>query len=298
MVVAAASGQTYNDYVSENVVDRLGLVDTGPEYDPARATEYATGYSALAYADRRIPIEHIDTRAMAAATGFYSTARDLVSYAAAHFHGDQRLVSDAAKRQLHRTEWRTGRDSEYGLGFDISEVGDRRVVGHGGGYPGHITNTKLDPADRLAVSVLTNAIDGLAGLYAMGFFRLLDLALNPKEPTETPADVDTERFCGRFANLWGALDVARLGGQLYLLNPTLDDPASEPAPLTVVDATSLRMSGESGFASPGELLRYTFGDSGVESVRAGSGNTGYPYDRFAAAAATRDQVRLGRPLTP
>ncbi|WP_109509094.1 serine hydrolase domain-containing protein [Nocardioides speluncae] len=298
MVIAAASGQPYNAYVREHIVDRLELADTGPEYEPARAGEYATGYSALAYAERRIPIEHVDTAAMAAATGFYSTAEDLVRYAAGHFHGDERLLTDTSKRRMQRSQWTTGRDSEYGLGFDVSTVGDRRVVGHGGGYPGHITNTKLDPVDRLAVSVLTNAIDGAAGACVTTFFRLLGLALDPADSEPVPEGVDLDRFRGRFASLWSVTDVARFGDRLYLLDPTADDPTHEPTALTVVDDRTLRMMGENGFGSRGEPMRYTFGDDGIESVRGSSGGTGYPYDRFAAAAAARDRITIGRPLIP
>jgi CubicO group peptidase (beta-lactamase class C family) len=301
MIIAAATDRSYNDYVREHVVDRLGLADTGPEYDPARATEYATGYSALAYTDRRIPIEQVDTAAMASATGFYGTASDLVRYVAAHFHGDERLLSDASKRKQQRTEWSIGVEGEYALGFDIEKVGERRVLGHGGGWPGHSTNTRFDPVDRLAVSVLTNAIDGKAGLYGIGFMRLIELALKPTDEPAGATDVDLDRFCGRFANLWGVADVVRLGDRLYQLAPTGDDPAEQPMRLTVVDDTTLRMTGgeDVGFASQGELLRYTFGKDGAESVRGGNGTTGYPYDRFAAAAAERlDRVTLGDPLTP
>ncbi|MGH3453331.1 MAG: hypothetical protein ACRDP2_02865, partial [Nocardioidaceae bacterium] len=62
--------------------------------------------------------------------------------------------------------------------------------------------------------------------------------------------------------------------------------------------STLRMSGDSGFASPGEALRYTFGADSVESVRGGSGSSAYPYDSFAGAAQGRDRVTLGSPLTP
>lgn len=96
LVVAAAAGEPYNDYVLREVVQRLGLTRTGPELDPGRADEYATGYTALSYADERLPIEHVDTRAMSAATGFYGTAEDVCRYAAAHFLGDERLLPDDA----------------------------------------------------------------------------------------------------------------------------------------------------------------------------------------------------------
>ena len=162
-VIEAASGTSYGEFLKGEVVDPLGLQHTGPELDPSRADEYATGYSSLAYADARLPIDHVDTGALAAATGFYSTAEDMCSYASAHFLGDQRLLTDRSKRLMQRTEWKVeGSGRHYGLGFQIHEIGGRRLVGHGGGYPGHSTGTLLDPVGRLAVSVLTNAIDGSA----------------------------------------------------------------------------------------------------------------------------------------
>ena len=50
----------------------------------------------------------------------------------------------------------------------MTTVGERRLVGHGGGWPGHITRSLLDPVAGLAVSVLTNAIDGPAVELALG----------------------------------------------------------------------------------------------------------------------------------
>ena len=151
LVIRAASGQAYNDYVTNNIVDRLGLANTGPELDPSRATEYAAGYSALSYATSRQPISHVDTAAMSSATGFYSTAEDLCRYFSAHFWGDDRLISDASKRILQHDAWDVEHtpDSRYGLGFAVTKVGERRLVGHGGGYPGHITRSAFDPDDRL-----------------------------------------------------------------------------------------------------------------------------------------------------
>ena len=72
----AVTGTGYNAHVQAAVVDRLGLADTGPEWDPARAEEYAAGHTGLLDGeDERATIPHVDTRAMASATGFWSTAR-------------------------------------------------------------------------------------------------------------------------------------------------------------------------------------------------------------------------------
>ncbi len=126
LVVEAVSGRPYADYVAEHVVGRLGLRDTGPELDASRADEYATGYSSRAAYDRRLPIDPVDTRALASATGFWSTAEDLCRYTAGHVLGDERLLSDASKRRMQRGEWEVeGTDERYGLGFNIRN--DRRA---------------------------------------------------------------------------------------------------------------------------------------------------------------------------
>ena len=189
---------------------------------------------------------------MSSATGFYSTAEDLCRYFSAHFWGDGRLISDASKRVLQHDGWDVEHtpDSRYGLGFSVTKVGDRRLVGHGGGYPGHITRSLFDPDDRLAVSVLTNAIDGPAQALANAVVKLIDLAAAQSQPS----DPRHARFCGRFANLWGVHDVASLGGQLLLLNPSLPDPTEGYAVLTIEDDATLRVTSGPGYGDVGEPL--------------------------------------------
>jgi CubicO group peptidase (beta-lactamase class C family) len=300
LVVEAAAGEPWADYVRREVVDRLGLERTGPELDPARADEYVTGHTALAYAEHRVPVEHVDTGALAAATGFYSTAEDLCRWAAAHFLGDDRLLTDASKRLAQRSEWQVaGTETHYGLGFGVSEIGDRRVVGHGGGYPGQITRTLFDPVAGLAVSVLTNAIDGPALEMATAAVRLLDLAAAHPDPADGHDLAALDGFTGRFATLWGVMDVVRLGGRLYGIDPTGADPAADPAELEVVDATTLRFAKVSGYGSFAELLHVTRDDDGaVVGLRGGSGSSWFPLERFATALAATGRVRPGSPVRP
>jgi len=296
LIVAAAADMPYDAFVREHIVEKLSLENTGPEYDPGRAGDYATGYTALSYADHRIPIDHVDTAAMAAATGFFSTAEDLVHYVAAHFHGDSRLVSDASKRLMQRAEWKVeGRGgAEYGLGFGRVMIGDRLVFGHGGGYPGHLTRTSFDPTGRLAVSVLTNAIDGPAVMLAEGLIRLVNLA-ESASPLLEPSPVDLSRFTGRFATMWRVFDVVDLAGRLYLLDPTERDPTSEPVTLAVVDDQTLRISGGTGYAPVGETIRFEFTVDGVAQVHAFA-MTAHPIDRVARAVRSRERISPGTPL--
>lgn len=303
LVIEEVSGQSFGGYVNEHIVDRLGLRDTGPEYDPARAGDYAGGHTGLGYADTRIPIEHVDTEAMAAATGCYATASDLVRYAAAHFAGDERLVGEASRRQMQHAHWKvTGTEEEYGLGFQIATIGGRRVLGHGGGYPGHITRTWFDPVDHLAVSVFTNAIDGPAAAWATVAVKLVDLAAggtSERDGASSTTAADRATFCGRFATMWGVLDIVDLGSRLFQLSPWAPDPTLATTRLEVIDADTLRIAETPGYGAPGELVRFERDAAGaVVSLRTASGNTAYPIDAYRTAISRRDSVTVGRPIVP
>jgi CubicO group peptidase (beta-lactamase class C family) len=284
LVIQAVSGQTFNERVAAEVAGRLGLSDLGAEYDPTRAADYASGYTALSYADERVPIEHVDTRAMAAATGCFATASDLVRYFAAHLPGDDRLLSEDSKRLLHHGWWDvTVAKTRYGLGFSVTELGDRTMFGHGGGYPGHITSTVADPEAGLVVSVLTNAIDGPAGALAHAGVKLLDLAAGKPR-----GDVTESAFVGRWASLWGVQDIAVLGGRLYLMDPAAAEISEDAAVLEVVDDRTVRLAGGSGFGSYGEELTLEEVE-GQTRLRGESGMTSWRIEDFALP----ERVQLG-----
>ena len=296
LVVESASGRSYADYVGDEILERLGLRDTGPELDGSRSREYAAGYSSLAAHDRRLPIDPVDTRALAPATGFWSTAEDLCRYAAGHVLGDERLLGDAAKRRMQRGEWEVeGTDQRYGLGLGIYTVGERRMVGHGGGFPGYITRTILDPVDGLTVVVLTNAIDGPALVLAKGVVRLVDTALEAARDGSAEPAHDLGSYTGCFAALWGVTDIVDLGGRLRLVDPNQPDPTEEMGTLEVVDADTLRIADDTGYGSPGELVRYVRGDDGAPARVVIGGVSAVPIEAHVDALRALDRISLGGP---
>jgi hypothetical protein len=169
------------------------------------------------------------------------------------------------------------------------------VLGHGGGFPGFITHTWFDPVDRLAVSVLTNTIDGAAQTAATVAVRLVGLAQDGLDGrSDDPPVADPSRFTGRFTTIWGSFDVVALGGRLHGLAPSVDDPFPARQRLAVVDDDTLRMVAGPGYGSPGEPIVYQRGADGViVAVRGGSGSIALPDDDFRAAFASRDRIRLG-----
>ena len=293
MLVEEASGEPYNAYVRRHIVERLGLRSTGPEIDEPARRRLATGYSGDHYGLDRLPLDHLDTRAMSPATGFYSTAEDLCRYGAAHFPGNEELLTDESKREMQREHWKVdGVPVSYGLGFDISTIGGRRLIGHGGGFPGFITRTRIDPEDQLVLVALTNASDGPAADLTTGMAGIVNRAIEA-EPAATPADLD--RFVGRYWSLGGAIDVVRLGGQLLGLNPEVPNPVDPVIELTVEGPDELGISKAPGFASPGERVRYVFGDGGRVQLVRWAAATLYPWETFRSRVLAAVRARRRGP---
>lgn len=284
LIVEAASGSPYNQYVRERIVQPLGLQDTGPEVEPHISDRLVTGHTRtrLGVARRGLP-GAIDTRALSPATGFYSTAEDLCRYASAHWFGDTRLLSDASKREMQQPYWTIEQgDEDYGLGFSVRRIGKRRLVGHGGGFPGQSTRTLIDPVDRLVVVVMsnTNASDGLAAPLAETVVKIIDFALEQTETAVGASEVPVGRFTGRFANLSGIVDIVAFGGKLFALAPEADDPVAHVTELDVIDDAALRVHSGPGYGAPGEPVRYERDVAGRSTRMVLGGVTYYPEDVF------------------
>ncbi len=283
LVVEAASGLDYDRFTRERICVPLGLERSGSEWQQSRADEYASGHTARLGGGARRAIGHVDTRALAAATGWYSTAAETTAYICAHALGDGRLLGDDSKRQAQHAHSRIDVDGvarDYGLGFELHTLGGRRLVGHSGGYPGHITRTWLDAEDAIAVSVFTNAIDGPADVLATGAMAIIRLALAHAD-ADARADLPEERF----ASLWSVLDVAHLGGATFALHPVAEDPARSAEKIEVDEAGRMHQARRDGFGATGEPIEVAQApDGGVESM-VWSGMTMWPQAVFDEAMA-------------
>lgn len=286
LLVESVTGSAYAAAAHDRIIAPLGLQNTAADYLESRADDYAAGHSGLTTALTRTRLEHIPTGAMAAATGFSSTATDLVAYFTAHSLGDPRLLTDRTKRVQQRranlSDPREGGLDGYGWGMVLDDVDGRPYVGHSGGYPGHITKTLLDPTTGLVVSVLTNAIDGPATALARGVVQLLARAKQNAQRVSSTQGVEPEPLStatvsrtGRYASAWTVVDIAALGGRLTVLHPTGWLPLEGSDDLTDVGDGRLLIAAGSGFGSVGEHIAFDLTDDTVRSMRYG-GMSLYP----------------------
>lgn len=290
-VVENVAGTPYNDYVIEHIVKPLGLDGTGPEYTEAIDGRLVTGYSRRDVDKQRLPIDVVDTRAMSAATGFYSTVGDLCKYTTAHYPNSDQLLTTASKREMQRIAWKvanTTEDEAYGLGFEIEKVDERNMVGHGGGFPGNITYTLFDPKDEFTVTALTNAIDGPAGSMVKAIVRVIDWF--QKNYVEKP-ERDLTKFNGRYMNIFSISEIVTYGDTIVSISPDSWEPFKEPEELEYVDDSTLKTTKANGYYSAGELAHFTFDEDKVTKI-VDAGATMLPEKAFLEKMAEKKKISL------
>ena len=153
LVVEAASGQSYYDYVREHIYKPAGMKssDSLPESTPVPGR--SVGYTKAGGAALRPNTDTLPPRATSAGGG-YSTVRDLLAFANAllghklldaHYTG----IMTAGKAE-------TGRGGKYAYGFEDHGDGGVRWFGHGGGAPGMNGALRIYPGSGYVVAALAN----------------------------------------------------------------------------------------------------------------------------------------------
>lgn len=268
-LIAAVSGTTYSQYVTDNIVKPLNLTATGPDLKPEIEPHLVTGYSRQEINKTRLPIAHVDTRGMAAATGFYSTAADLCAYFTAQFVGSGKLLDDESKKEMQRIQFHANtpdqdNDEDYGLGLELEQLDERKTIGHGGGFPGHITKTIADPKEEIVVVALTNCLGGPATDAAKGILNCLDyFSENVKD--EAPKH-DMLHLEGRYIDLWSMLDIVVTGDKVAAAFPYSWHPLVSPDELERIDEHTLKITKTGSFYSEGELVKFNIKDGNVQNI--------------------------------
>jgi len=146
-IVEAVSGQTYYDYVDQQIYAVAGMRDSGslPESETVagRARPYQRDDGQWVDAADTLPWRGTS------AGGGYSTAGDLLRFARALQSGklvDPQLLAEA-------TQPKEGR---YGYGFATGDYDGARWYGHGGGAPGMNADFRVFPSLNRVVIALSN----------------------------------------------------------------------------------------------------------------------------------------------
>ncbi|MGH7157409.1 MAG: serine hydrolase domain-containing protein [Candidatus Saccharimonadales bacterium] len=263
MLIETVSGKNYSQYVAENIVNPLSLKNTDSEFNPKLKDKFVTGYSRLDNKKQRLPIEPIDTRIMASATGFYSNAEDLCKYFSAHMPRSGKLLDDESKKEMQRSQWEAENSDTkegYCLGLDYEIIGKRRALGHGGGFPGNITKSYFDPKDGLIVIVLTNANGSWAGYMGMNIIKIIDYFQNNADEPKW------QMFAGRYMDLWWDADIVAVGEKLIAASAGSWEPFENPAELEHIRDNTFKITKTDSWSAVDETVEFKMSGDKVEAM--------------------------------
>jgi hypothetical protein len=168
-------------------------------------------------------------------------------------------------------------EQRYGLGIMGGRIVDWDWFGHGGAFQGLLSRTIMLPDPALTLSVLTDSIDGPAGLWAEGAARILRRFAREGAPTRRLRD-----WRGSWWTMWGAVDLFAMGEKVLVANPAMANPFADASEITVIGRDRGKFSLASGYASHGEDVRLVRGRSGKVTELWFGGGQWLPEARLAA----------------
>lgn len=202
-IVARVSGERYDRYIQEHILDPLGMAHTTARSSipPNLHASESAGYTYEDGTFKAFP-DYMGQPALVPAGGMQASATDMARFMIAQLrdgrHGDantagERILDESTLRRMHGTLYATHPrllGTTYGF-FDFSEDG-QRAIGHSGGSDPIYSLLLLLPDQNLGVFVVYNSEGGSdLTLQHLGFQRAFFDHYYPApavEPLKPPAD--------------------------------------------------------------------------------------------------------------
>lgn len=257
MVVEEVSGESYSDYVKKNILEPTGLDKTAPDYEPDLG-QFVTNYSSLTPWGEIVPIgPDTKTGSLLSATGFCSNAEEICKFYSAVLPKSGVLLPDSLKKEAFRKQREIpGREAwaGYGLGFNISKIGDHLLRGHNGGMPGSMTSSSFCPETRMVVSVLSNSQSSDATPIQRAIWKIMDKFKHEYDPTSPHL-----YYTGTFYDLWYTINFVPMGDKMYASFPCALNPFENAHELKHVEDNVFRVTKANDYGPYGDFVEFREG---------------------------------------
>ena len=173
------------EFLKQRIFNRLGMksvadFDAGPLQQTDAGAYLRNGIGPLREAPKEGP------RWLFAAGQLAMTAHDLATWDLSVIK--QTVLKPASYRaQQTTTLLANGTSTGYGLGINVSMVGGRRRLSHGGAVSGYTTTNQVYPDDRAAIVVFTNIYPGGAGASGQIASRIAGIIFSSSDTADVAA---------------------------------------------------------------------------------------------------------------
>ena len=241
-VIERVTGKSYEAALKELVLEPLGMqhsfFDPGDVITHRFAVGHNVGPEGTVVA-RPWPLP----RAAWSAGGITCHVHDLLRYGNFHMgdgttkHGTQVLKVESLLL-MQTTQATVWKNETWGLSWALRDIDGTRLVSHGGGTVGQISQLMLIPEHKFVLAVFTNANQG--GFITQEVVRwALEEYLGVKMPKPEPIEASEEElaaFVGAYSRPMMDIELGMLGGRLIAQMtykagfPSKDSPVPPPPP--------------------------------------------------------------------
>ena len=214
-IIEKVTNTSYEQAIRNYIFSPLKMTHSGFDFTDLKSPDKTVGYFVLNDGDTsKAPI--VDSTISFSAGAIYSTTGDLYRWSHA-------LENNTTLTAAEQNEAYTPVKNNYGYGWGIDSINEKRRLSHGGGIPGYITILSRVPADDVTVILLSNASNETVGkisndIYAILYDKKYEL---PKERKAISLDEQTmKQYEGEYEIKLGLIVKITAKDSVLIANPT------------------------------------------------------------------------------
>lgn len=210
-IISHTSGKPWPQFIHQRIFAPLGMNSTRTTTDEDLVAHRANGYQ---WVDGRY-VNAQNLPGVRPSGAFLSTVQDMAKWDAA-LYTDVLLSAQQRELMWTRAKLNNGAPQSYGLGWEVSKVGEHRLIHHAGTMPGFRSDISRYVDDGVTVVVLTNAFGSLPEKISSGVAALYIPGLQPKRHAVKMSAAALDAFTGKYQIPQGVLTVSRSEGRLVM----------------------------------------------------------------------------------
>ena len=261
-IIESASGESYHDYVHENIIHPMGLTNTLTDISSkTHGKELAIGYGTLDRRHNRMEIPFINAKATTSAAGLSSSANDLAKFIMWQIKtltGKRNdVLPPATFQEMVKPHAKgTGNSMDVGYAFRTNYRNETAYIGHGGVLTGHTSQIMIEPQQKIGAVALMNTHDDISPYHIVS--QMIDILGPVLKAKNLPSTHDFKEFQGVYDNQpWGDESyIMQWGDYLISFYLSTDDPIEAMTKFRHIEGDKfIRLRSDGGEADVMTFLR-------------------------------------------
>ena len=240
-VIEVVTGRTFEQALMELVLEPLGLPESHLFPEDVMTYRFVVGhFSGEETPETQVAHPWALARSAHSAGGIVSNVCDLLRYARFHMgtgtaEDGTQLLSVDALADMQTPHIKANLGNQFGISWFINEIDGVRLIRHGGGTMGQVSELEIAPGRQFAFAILTNSNMGGALITESTKWILKNyLDVEEAEPQPEPRSVEQlEPYVGEYDAQLGTISLALENGELvarYVPKGGFPDKDSPPPP--------------------------------------------------------------------